>query len=96
MSISGARPKIFQELAHLFFRHRHAAGGGGQARLGEVQEYRATAACDPGPRVVVNFNNEIIKMILPPQPVAGLTGGHPDRLVIAAVCRVLAPGVEAA
>src|ERR1700752_1432337 len=91
----GVRPKIFQKLTHLFLWHRHAPGGGGQGRLGEMQEYRAAAAGYPRACVVVDFDNEIIEMILPPEPVAGLTGRHLDRPVVAAVGGVLAPGVGA-
>jgi hypothetical protein len=37
-----------------------------------MKEYCATTAGDPRPRVVVDFHNEIIKMILPAQTVPKL------------------------
>src|SRR6187402_2669008 len=89
----GAASKVLQELPHPLLRHRHAAGRRGEARLGKMQEYRATATGYPGPCVVVDFNNEIIKMVLPAQPVPGCARGHMDRPIIAAVAGVLAPGI---
>src|SRR5204863_8853630 len=47
-----------------------------------------TRAC-----VMVDFDNKIIEMIRPAQPVAGLPDRRSDRPVIAAVGRVLAPGI---
>ena len=93
MSILVRGPRFFRSWRIFSFGIATQPAEGSEAGPGKMQEYRATAASDPRPRVVVDFDNEIIKMILPPQPVAGLTGGYPDRLVIAAVRRILAPGV---
>src|SRR5439155_8028472 len=49
---------------------------------------------DTGARVMVDFNNEIIKMIVATEPVAGLAAaGHLDRPVITSARRVLAPRI---
>ena len=39
---------------------------------GQMDEHRAAAAGDARARVVVDFDNEIIEMIVAPEPVAGL------------------------
>jgi hypothetical protein len=89
----GLWAKIFQQATQLFLWHGDAAGGGRQARACEMQEDCASAAGNARARVVVDFDNEIIEMIIPPQPVSSLSRRQPDRPVVAAVGRVLAPGV---
>ena len=58
-----------------------------------MDEDRAAAPGHPGPPVVVDFNNEIIEMVGPAQTVAWVTITEPDRAIITAVGRILAPGV---
>jgi hypothetical protein len=43
----------------------HAAGGRQKARPRHVKENRAAAARDTGPGVVIDLNDEIVKMISP-------------------------------
>ena len=47
----------------------------------------------PRPRVVVDFDNQIIEMIVPAEPVAGRTRRYRDGAIVAPVVGVLAPGV---
>src|SRR5215216_2145781 len=58
-----------------------------------MQEYRAAAAGDPWAGVVIDLDDEIVKMVLARQPVAGLIPHQANGLIVTAVVRVLAPGV---
>lgn len=58
-----------------------------------MDEYRAASAPHPWPRVMINFDNEIVEMIEAAQPIAWFTGRPLDGAVVAAVSRVFAPGV---
>ncbi len=66
-------------------RHGDAAGRRGEARPGHMNEHGAAAAGDPGPRVVVDFDDEVVERIAAGQAVAGGAGQEADRLVVAAV-----------
>jgi hypothetical protein len=56
-----------------------------------VQEHGTPAAGDARPHVVVDFDHEIIKMIIAAKPVARLARRTTERAVVAAVARILAP-----
>jgi hypothetical protein len=58
-----------------------------------MQEYGAATAGYPWPGVVIDFDDEIVEVILARQPVAGLVADQADRLIVMAVPRVLAPRV---
>ena len=58
-----------------------------------MQEHGAAAAGYPWAGVVIDLDDEIVKVVLARQPVAGLTAHQANRLIVAAVVRVLAPGV---
>ncbi len=73
--------------------HGDAAGGRGEARPRHMNEHGAAAAGDPGPRVVVDLDDEVVERIAAGQAVAGGAGQEADRPVVAAVGRVLAPAV---
>jgi hypothetical protein len=75
-------------------RQGNTAGGGRHLGSCHVDEYRASTACNPGPYVVVDFDNDIVQGIFTPQSVPGLAGRHPDRPVVAPVRRVFAPSVR--
>ena len=51
-------------------RSRRSANG----RPGHMDEHRAAPPGHPRPRVVVDFDDEVIEMVVPPQPVAGFIG----------------------
>jgi len=58
-----------------------------------MNENRAAAFCYTRAGVVVDFNNEIVEMIVAPKPVAFRAWRELEGAVIAAVERILAPGV---
>jgi hypothetical protein len=58
-----------------------------------MQEHGTAAAGGAGTRVVVDLDDEVIEMVVAPEPVAARIAGAPDRLILMPVGRVLAPGV---
>lgn len=91
---SGFRGEACQQNFQVAPAQRNAAGGGGEPWPGDMDKHGAAAASDAGSRVVVDFDNEIIKIVRAPQTVAWFTGRPPERPVIAPVGRVLAPGIQ--
>jgi len=75
---------------------RHTACGWGKARAGNVDEHGAATAGDARPRVVVELDDQIVKLVQALETVAGSVGIAPDRLVVVAIPGVFAPGVIAA
>src|SRR6185312_6710185 len=59
----------------------------------QMQEHGAAAAGYPRAGVVIDFDDEIVEMVLAREPVAGLVADQADGLIVTAVPRVLAPGV---
>src|SRR5260370_1664389 len=74
-------------------RERDAARGGAKSGAREVHKDRAAAAGNARARVVIELDEQVVEIIVAPQPVACRIGGQLDRPVVAAVARVLAPGV---
>lgn len=58
-----------------------------------MDEDRAAAPGDARACVVVNFDNQIIELIITPKTVAGIPPGKQNVAVVAPVVRVFAPGV---
>src|SRR5436305_14976482 len=58
-----------------------------------MQEHRAAAAGDARAGVVIELDDEIIEMILAPEPIAAALRIHSQRLVVAAIRGILAPRV---
>ena len=58
-----------------------------------MQEHGAATAGYPWAGVVIDFDDEIIEVVLARQPVAGLVANQADGLIVMAVPWVLAPGV---
>ena len=58
-----------------------------------MQEHGAAAPGDARRGIVVDLDDEVVEMILAPQPVAGLAARETNRLVVMAVGRVFAPGI---
>jgi hypothetical protein len=77
----------------LISRKRDAAGGWTEIRPSDVNENRAAAPRDARPRIVVDFDNEIIKAVITTEPVAWFIGRAPKWLVVTAIGRILAPGI---
>jgi hypothetical protein len=68
--------------------------GSGIKRVpGHMNEHGAAPTRDSGPRIVVDLNDKIVEVVGPVQPVAWLIGRAAVRAVVAAVSRVLAPGI---
>src|SRR5207248_458861 len=61
-----------------------------------MQEYSAAVTGNARPRVVVNFDNEIIEAIGTPQPVAWFIGRPVEGPVVPSIGRIFAPGVVGA
>jgi hypothetical protein len=59
---------------------------------GNVNEHRAAAAGDSGPRIVVDLDNQIVETVGAAEPVAWFSGRAPEGPVIAAIRGILAPG----
>ena len=59
-----------------------------------VDEHRAAAASDARPRIVVNLDDKIIKIIRARQPIGICIRWHLDRSIIMAIGRVFAPTVR--
>src|SRR5579864_3832038 len=58
-----------------------------------MQENGAAAAGDPRGGVVVDLDDEVVKVIIASEPIAGLVNGELDRLVVMPAGGVFAPGV---
>ena len=72
---------------------RDTAGGRCKASAGDMNEYGTAAAGHPRPRVVIDFDNEVVEGVVAAQPVAWFIGRPAERAVIAPIRGVLAPGV---
>ena len=72
---------------------RHTPHRRCKSRPGNVDEHRAAASSHARPCVVVDFDNQIIKMVGSAQPVAGLSGHQPEGPIVAPVRRIFAPSI---
>jgi len=61
-----------------------------------MQEYSTAMAGDAGPRIVVNFDNEIVEAVGAPQPVAWFIGRPVEGPIVPSIGRVFAPGIVGA
>ena len=57
-----------------------------------MQKHRAAAAGHPRAGIVVDLDDEIVEMVIPPQPVAWFSGRAAEGAVIAPVGGIFAPG----
>ena len=62
----------------------------------DMDEHGAAAAGHARPGVVVDFDDQIVETVVPAQPIAWFIGRPAEGSVIAAVRRILAPGIVAA
>ena len=58
-----------------------------------MQEYRAAAAGNARRGVVIDLDDEIVEMVVAPEPIATVIAIQPYRPVVMAAVGVLAPGV---
>lgn len=82
-----------QQSQHGVFRHGDAAGGGREICPGEVKENSTPATGDARLGVVIDFNDEVVEVVVPRQPIAGLSAVEPDGAVVVPVSGVFRPGV---
>jgi len=61
-----------------------------------MNKHRAAPAGDPGPSVVIDFDEDIVETILTPKPIAWFNGRPTHRAVIIAVRGVFAPSIGGA
>src|SRR5918992_2057461 len=82
-----------QQPQHGGFRHRDASRRGREIGPRQMQEHGAATAGNSRRAVVIDFDDEVVEVILARQPVTSLIPDQTDWLVITAVLRVLAPGI---
>ena len=70
-----------------------AACGRSEVLARNMDEDGAAAAGDPWPVVVIDLDDQIVEVVVSLQPVARLARAATDRAVVAAIGRVLAPGI---
>jgi hypothetical protein len=61
-----------------------------------VDEYRTAASGDPGPRIVVDLDNQIVESIGAPEPITWFIGRAPESAIVAPVGRIFTPSVGGA
>lgn len=88
-----SRRQLFQEPQQVAAPKRNATCSWSKAAACYMDENRAAAAGGPGAVVVVDLDDQIVQVVLPHKTVTGLAGASPDRPVVPAVGRILAPGV---
>src|SRR5262249_55588772 len=59
-----------------------------------MDEHRATASGDTRPRIVINLDDEVIKIIDARQPISACGCGHFDWPIILAVSGIFAPTIR--
>src|SRR6202021_325179 len=73
--------------------HIAASRRGQEIPARQMQEYRAAPAGDARRAVVIDLDNEIIEMVVAPEPIAALLAIQPHRLVVMPARRVFTPGI---
>jgi len=71
----------------------HTAGGRPEPRSRNMDEHRTAAVCNPRAGIVVKLDDQVVEVIIAPQPVAGRVLAQSKRPVVASVGRVFAPRV---
>src|SRR4051812_20119297 len=89
---TGVRRHLPQQPQQRRPRQRNAAGRGRVSGSRQMNEHGTPAAGDPRAAVVIDFDNEIIEMIVAPETITRLPGGTAERAIVTAVGGVLAPG----
>lgn len=72
---------------------RNAAGRRPIAWSRHVHEYRAAMTLHPRPFVVIQHNNDVVEMVLPPHPFSARGIGVLDLAVVVAITDGVAPAV---
>jgi hypothetical protein len=82
-----------QKNAEIAWSQGDTALGRPKSRPRDVHEHSATAAGDPWPGIVVDFDDKVIKTIGPGQAVASFIGRALKKPIVAPVSWVLTPGI---
>ena len=89
----GTRPKASKQPAKRIELKCNAARSRGKTSPRRVDEHSAAAACHTRPCVVVDLDDEIIEIILAPQPVGIRLRGNFHRPVVMPIGGVFTPAV---
>src|SRR5262249_28649826 len=82
-----------QKPEYVLARERHASHRRRKTRRSHMQENSAAATGHAGPRVVIDFDDQIVEAVGPRQAIAWFTGRPLERLVVAPIGWVFTPGV---
>jgi hypothetical protein len=88
-----SRSDAFQQSRQRIFLQPNASRGRRKAVTGQMDEHGAASPGDTRAGVVVDLDNEVVEMVIAPEPVAGLVGPAAERTVVAPFSGVLAPGI---
>jgi len=88
------RTKAGQNSAKRIEFERDTSGSRSKALPGRVDEHCATAPGDARPHIVVNLNDEVIKIVLARQPISACVRGDFDRPVVVAISGIFAPAIR--
>jgi len=87
--------KTAQQLQQLDASQRDTSGGRGKAFPGDMDKHGAAAAGHARSGIVVDFDDQVVETVVPPEPVAWFIGRPAEEAIIASIRGVLAPGVVA-
>jgi len=87
------RSEPSQKVTHGGDRHRNAAGCRRKILTRQMHEYGAAKARNSRRKIMIDLDDEIVKVVGAPEPIAALLTAKPDRTVVMTAVRVLAPGV---
>jgi hypothetical protein len=80
-------------MQHRRFCHRNASGSRRKILARQVKKYRAAEAGDAGAGVVIDLDDEIVEVVVAPEPVRAGIAGEPDRSIVMAAGGILAPAI---
>ena len=90
---SGVWPETTEQAAKGIELERNATSRRCETWTRRVDEHRAAAASNAWPRVVVDLDNKIVKMVSPLQPVSAGLRGHFHWPVVVTIGRIFTPAV---
>src|SRR6266545_3609572 len=84
-------PKPAEDPPQVATRERDAARGRRTIRPRKVQEHRAAAPGHPRSGIVVDLDDQVVKGVVAPEPVAWFIGRPPERPVVAPIPGIFTP-----